>query len=338
MRTLCKQLAESLAERLAAIDEESSQIELAIVTERLRTLDLQGEGEAEICTRLYEQIAVQLDKYTHLRRAHNGRESLGNLASDWPLLVNVDGARLDSYEEEFRAAAQEAHHLRQNTSQLERSSGLEDRELDIEVCRGRLADCERSCRQYDLAVEMAQQVRGRIVRRILPQTEAFMRALLPELTAGRYRDVQLLADEAGDLRADLSIRLWDEEAGRHVSKNVFSGGTRDQCSLALRLAFALATLPTELGAMPGFIFLDEPLSSFDAERREALVQILTQGTIAKQFAQVLLISHSETFRRDSFDFYVHMAGGRVSESNLPRGTAGPEAEPVRLSSDATALT
>ena len=160
-----------------------------------------------------------------------------------------------------------------------------------------------------------------------------MRALLPELTAGRYRDVQLLADEAGDLKTDLSIRLWDEEAGRHVSKNVFSGGTRDQCSLALRLAFALATLPTELGAMPGFIFLDEPLSSFDAERRAALVQILTEGTIAKQFAQVLLISHSETFRRESFQFYVYMEAGRVSESNLPRGAVGAEVESVRLSSD-----
>jgi hypothetical protein len=63
---------------------------------------------------------------------------------------------------------------------------------------------------------------------------------------------------------DYRIRVWDPAAGRYVAKNIFSGGTRDQCSLALRLAFALATLPQELGVAPGFIFLDELLSTFDS--------------------------------------------------------------------------
>jgi DNA repair exonuclease SbcCD ATPase subunit len=179
-------------------------------------------------------------------------------------------------------------------------------------------ESERGVQRYALAVEMAEQVRGRIVRRILPETEAHMRALLPELTAGRYLDVQLLAEETGNANAELSIRLWDEEAGRHVAKNLFSGGTRDQCSLALRLAFALATLPKERGAMPGFIFLDEPLSSFDAERAQALVRILTHGAIGEQFEQVLLISHSHTFNRQSFPYFLHMEHGRISESNLPQ--------------------
>jgi exonuclease SbcC len=66
-----------------------------------------------------------------------------------------------------------------------------------------------------------------------------------------------------------------------MPKNLFSGGTRDQCSLALRLAFALATLPQELGVAPGFIFLDEPLSAFDSQRAQALVELITTGTIAQ---------------------------------------------------------
>jgi hypothetical protein len=68
---------------------------------------------------------------------------------------------------------------------------------------------------------------------------------------------------------DYRIRVWDPLAGRFVAKNLFSGGTRNQCSLALPLAFALATPPQELGVAPGFIFLDEPLSAFDAQCAQA---------------------------------------------------------------------
>jgi exonuclease SbcC len=150
---------------------------------------------------------------------------------------------------------------------------------------------------------------------VLPETEMHMRALLPELTDGRYRDAKLLDDEEASAR--LSIRIWDEHAGRWVGKHLFSGGTRDQCSLALRLAFALATLPKELGAMPGFIFLDEPLSSFDDRRSQALVDVLTRGSIGRQFPQVFLISHSQSFDPGAFTCALRMAGGRVATSTLP---------------------
>jgi DNA repair exonuclease SbcCD ATPase subunit len=307
--------AESLAQRVSYIDPQGTEIQLAVAQERLQLQKRQEEEESLICLRLQEQIAELL---AGRAQAATGKESLEELASEWPMLANVDGARLDSYDEQYRMASQEAHYLRQSTSERERRSGLAEKELDMEDCRARLVESERGAARYALAVEMAEQVRGRIVRRILPETEAHMRALLPELTAGRYLDVQLLAEETGNANAELSIRLWDEEAGRHVAKNLFSGGTRDQCSLALRLAFALATLPKERGAMPGFIFLDEPLSSFDAERAQALVRILTHGAIGEQFEQVLLISHSHTFNRQSFPYFLHMEHGRISESNLPQ--------------------
>ena len=111
--------------------------------------------------------------------------------------------------------------------------------------------------------------------------------------------------------------MWDPAAGRYVAKNLFSGGTRDQCSLALRLAFALATLPQELGVAPGFIFLDEPLSAFDAQRARALVELLTTGIIAQQFSQVVLISHQHAFDRAAFHYHVRMEAGQVVESDLP---------------------
>src|SRR5438876_2914313 len=69
-------------------------------------------------------------------------------------------------------------------------------------------------------------------------TERNMHPLLHQLTGGRFWDVRLTPEESNGQpgEMDYRIRIWDPAANRHVGKNIFSGGTRDQCSLALRLA------------------------------------------------------------------------------------------------------
>jgi DNA repair protein SbcC/Rad50 len=156
-----------------------------------------------------------------------------------------------------------------------------------------------------------------MIDRVLPGTEQNLRLLLPGLTAERYIEAKL--------DSEYRLSVWDAAAQRYVAKDIFSGGTRDQFSLALRLAFALATLPQELGTTPGFIFLDEPLSAFDHPRTAALVDLLTQGQIAKSFAQIFLISHSRSFDPDLFPYYVRMEEGRVAETNLPSLAADGQA-------------
>jgi exonuclease SbcC len=113
-----------------------------------------------------------------------------------------------------------------------------------------------------------------------------------------------------------AIAVYDSAARAFQRKNVFSGGARDQISLALRLAFALATLPGEQNVRPGWLFLDEPLSSFDRPRTLALVQLLTRGLIRQQFAQIVLISHSEAFDPGLFDYRLRLENGSVTESSL----------------------
>lgn len=275
-----------------------------------------GEQQAASETTKARHVAAVRELLHRQGIACQGDEPLETLRMLWPLLGEVEANPPSSNEIELQRLRNEAHHLRESASEQARTLGIaEDDALDVAACRERLAEAEATLRRHELALKLAEEVRTRIVRRVLPETEIFMRRLLPALTAGRYRDARLLAEEGGG--ADLRIALWDELAGRHVAKNLFSGGTRDQCSLALRLAFALATLPKELGALPGFIFLDEPLSSFDAERSHALVEVLTQGEIAHQFAQVMLISHSQSIERESFRYHVRMAGGRIAASDLP---------------------
>jgi DNA repair exonuclease SbcCD ATPase subunit len=99
--------------------------------------------------------------------------------------------------------------------------------------------------------------------------------------------------------------------------SALSGGAADQLSLALRLAFAIATLPRELNSAPGFVLLDEPLSSFDRGRAQALVDVVTGELLGQHFEQIILVSHSSAFDPAMFPYHVYMDNGGVVESNLP---------------------
>ena len=87
-------------------------------------------------------------------------------------------------------------------------------------------------------------------------------------------------------------------------------------SLAFRLAFTLATLPADLATAPGFLFLDEPLGSFDIERAAALIELLTSGPIAANFAQVFLITHVRGFDPRAFSHHLQLADGQIVETDL----------------------
>lgn len=307
-----KALHATLATAYMRLDEGGERERLAALASQVEVLE-QSAGE----TGLDRASAVQALREALSKQgvACTGEESLSELCTLWSPLAhpladgaNIEGQLLDSRNVTF--------HARETAARSARARGLEGVELDATVCRERVAQCERELRRHETAAQLAAETQARIFRRVLPETALHMRTLLPELTEGRYRDVELIADEnAGG--ADLKIRVWDQMAGRFVAKNLFSGGARDQFSLALRMAFALATLPKEVGATPGFVFLDEPLSSFDGERSRALVEILTTGAIARQFAQVMLVAHSRSFDTGQFNYRLRMAGGRIVESTLP---------------------
>ena len=191
----------------------------------------------------------------------------------------------------------------------ERALGIEGHDLEVDECRQEVAGLERQLAVKRRAWSIVEGTMERIVRMVLPNTERNLDLILPLLTAGRYHEARIAAD--------YQVQVWDGSAGRYVSKNIFSGGAKDQFSLALRLAFALATLPQELGSTPGFIFLDEPLSSFDGPRTEALVRLLTEGQIAANFSQIFVISHNRSFDVGAFPYHLVLRDGSVVESNLP---------------------
>ena len=312
MRVCAAQLRERAHVRLVELDDRTARAELARLDERERQARI---AQSDICGE-YDRLAAALGALLAERGyTLDGPISQIELERIWPAAMDAANRSIEIAQAEWEDARVQARVENRQAAELATAHDLVDRELDVDVCQNAAMAAERDLRRHEAAVEMAQEVRARIVRRVMPETAAYMRALLPQLTAGRYRDVQLHGED-GD-GADLRIRVWDSSAGRYVAKNLFSGGMRDQTSLALRLSFALATLPKELGATPGFIFLDEPLSSFDDERTQALVDVLTNGEIAQRFAQVVLISHSRSFDRSQFMYRLRLASGRITESNLP---------------------
>jgi len=102
----------------------------------------------------------------------------------------------------------------------------------------------------------------------------------------------------------------------------------------LRLAFAIAALPEELNAAPGFFLLDEPLSFASRDRAQGLVEIVTGETLGQHFEQVFFVSHDAVFDTSSFPYHIYIDSGLVVETNLPVGTRKLYDSPVQLENDA----
>ena len=206
--------------------------------------------------------------------------------------------------------------LRRQRDQIEEKLRLGDIELDLADAEAELVRLERDQAVRDRARTLVAQARERIVKKIMPHTMEYMQRILPRLTSGRYMMAQLTDD--------YKINVLDERAGdrgEFKAKEIFSGGCRDQLSLALRLSFALATLPAERGHAPQFIFLDEPLSAFDDERADALLSLLTdsESEVSRAFGQIFLISHGRV-NESAFTYRIRLEAGRIADHDLPDPT------------------
>jgi len=243
--------------------------------------------------------------------AEPNREALAALE---PEFANGSAADQDKLQKEAQNCMARFQSLSDQVDRLEYKIGVQHSNLNEKACHSQVEAQEERKAVCFQAATIINRVRERMLSQVLPGTIAYMQSLLPLLTAGRYHDVDLDP-------ANYKIRVWDANAGEqgeYVEKDFFSGGTQDQFSLALRLGFALATLPQEAGDWPGFIFLDEPLSAFDRQRTTALVKLLTGGPVAKCFDQILLIAHDRSFENCPFPYHMRLEEGQIVEHNLNR--------------------
>jgi DNA repair exonuclease SbcCD ATPase subunit len=214
------------------------------------------------------------------------------------------------------AIERELHELEEQEVTLSGQLSTGAARIDLAQARKRLEQQERVYETKKRGSLLVQAVQDRLLQKMLPRTEYYMQQLLPPLTHGRFHDARLTpVTYLPDAVWQLSV--WEPQAFAYIPKSALSGGTADQLSLALRLAFAIAALPRELNAAPGFLLLDEPLGASDSERARALVELVTGPVLSSHFEQIVLVSHSRALNPALFAYRVFIDAGQVVESNLP---------------------
>ena len=147
-------------------------------------------------------------------------------------------------------------------------------------------------------IKLYGQTRENIIRKIKPQIERYFSIYLPKLTNNRYKKVSL--------QEDFSVRIFSDEKNDYVPIKNLSGGTEDQILLMLRLAFSKALFPglQEVDgnlAFHQFLFLDEPISSFDQKRQNAFIELLR--IMEKSYQQIFVISHISELE-NKMDYFI----------------------------------
>jgi DNA repair exonuclease SbcCD ATPase subunit len=261
---------------------------------------------------------------------HRGRSQPTSYAREdlvaiWSLLGEYQATDRSRLEQECASLSSELKDLEMQELELSTQLNAQDKSLDLEEVRTRMQQQERMYQTKKRGSLLIKEVHDRLLRKMLPRTEYYMQQILPLLTGGRYHDVHLEteAEEGTISGGPCQIQVWESAAAAYVPMSALSGGAANQLSLALRLAFAIATLPRELSAAPGFILLDEPLSSFDRGRAQALVDVVTGELLSQHFEQIILVSHSSAFDPAMFPYHVYMDNGVVVESNLPVVPSSP---------------
>ena len=259
---------------------EADRKEKSVLEERARGLLTQVTTKPGTETRLKEteEKASQLQ----MNLAEIRLPELGEISFSSELLdgTRVERERLlqDISAKEATLKSEQNRHS-EAKSFLEEHKDVEERAKEQEA---KVVELEKKLKVAKLALEGVEKTAEALRERVRPNVERYMGQILPIITLGRYKAVQL--DE------EYRLRVWDPEAGEFKERDVFSGGTEDQFLLSMRLAFALALLPEVKGMHPEFMFLDEPLGSSDEARREGILNLLNTE-LSQSFKQIFLVSH-----------------------------------------------
>lgn len=309
LRARCQQ-------ELQAINEGAIETEF----ETLKHQESAASAKIELCRHDIEQAQQRI---AALLVAHNRPAPKSfthhEIAIVWPLIDQYSREDRNRLEAEREIHIRELRQLEQQEQQLSQQLHTGGEKLDLQIAQQRQQQQERSYQTRIYGNRLISAVDERLMRKMLPRTEYYMQHILPQLTAGRYHDIELFTEpEEGAIGGGpIQLRVWEAAAEQYIAKTALSGGAADQLSLALRLAFAVASLPRELAAAPGFLLLDEPLSSFDRARAHSLVDVVTGDLLGQHFEQILFISYSSAFDPAMFPYHISLDNGLIVDSNLP---------------------
>ena len=332
--------ADALRALRARCDREIEQANEQTILDEQQLLNVQ-EGACEVKIELCQNEIEESRERIAATLSARGRPpakgfTRAEIVAVWPLVgehSHQDRLRLEM---EIASVGSELRKLEQIDLTLSEKIGIGKTTLDLEQAQKRMAQQERIYATKERAGLLIAATFDRLMRKMLPRTEFYMQQLLPILTRGRYHDVSLTTEPEEGISSGgpLHVGLWEPAAQAYIPLTSLSGGVADQVSLALRLAFAIAALPRELNAAPGFLLLDEPLHLADRDRLQSLVDLISGDLLGQHFEQILFVSHDASFDTTGFPYHLSIENGQVIESNLPNTTV-MEPLVVELAKDET---
>jgi len=175
-----------------------------------------------------------------------------------------------------------------------------------------LADLRAQRTAYESKLQVIPEVikyykltQSSILNTLIPNMEKYFSYILPRITDNRYQKVKID-------RETFNIKVYSKEKDDFVPISSLSGGTEDLLLLSLRLAFSEAVTPIKARKKykDKFLFLDEPLSSFDKGRQWAFLNLMK--FLEGHFKQIFVISHLPGI--ESFmDYYIETS---ISKTQL----------------------
>jgi DNA repair exonuclease SbcCD ATPase subunit len=171
----------------------------------------------------------------------------------------------------------------------------------------RMGPLEHDIEVHRILMDLLDGTVDNIRNRLGPEIGRFVGGTLSEITRQRYGNASV--------SEDLEVRIFSREKNGLITLDEVSGGTRDQVLLCLRLALSMALVRARMSSKRAqFLFLDEPVSSFDEERSLSFLNLIHR--FSPTFEQVFVTLHIIGSAPESFQSIIRtkMDEDRISLS------------------------
>ena len=244
---------------------------------------LQHEREAR---ELGPRLAALEQQREALARARSEREAL-----EAELQQAQSAFRPEEYE---RIAAAyltvSAEHARLEERMVLQRSQLEETEArirELQSLREQLREKQEELTSWQAVQHLFEFLR-QVIRDAGPQVTSALVEIISHQAARLYSDI--MSDPTCRLRWTEDYEVLVEHAGHERTFSQLSGGEQMAAALSVRLALLRELSDIDL------VFFDEPTANLDDTRRDNLA---AQIVSVKDFGQLFVVSHDDTFERET---------------------------------------
>ncbi len=226
-------------------------------------------------------------------------EALGEEGDLWTRIGALDDEAANLKDALFVAEAKRSQaqaKIAAIASQVTRTADLLEK---CEAVERELAPVKHDVAVRRALIELLGDTIGAMKRNLGPNLARYVARVLPRITEGRYRRVEITED--------LDVKVFSGDRNEYIGLIDLSFGTTDQILLSMRLGLAHALAAAKGHDDKQFLFFDEPVASFDRERAKSCLEMLREHD--DRFTQVFVITHQPDLPAELFNKVIEVEAG-----------------------------